>query len=135
MRAGGAQQINQILGIAQGGKIRCRDDGDLVGADQCPPCPAGPDMGHIQHNRRDAGAQQVKKLVQRILGEIQRAVEHRGSREEGQVLAAAGQEPVEQVRVEAIGREDRIRDALGRILIEIEPGRAKGNIKIGNDGR
>ena len=49
------------------------------------------------------------------------------------MLGALGQQAVEQHLVEALRARERVGDALHRILIEIEPGRAEGEIEIGDD--
>ena len=54
------------------------------------------------------------------------AVERRRRGEQAQMVAALGEQPVERELVEAIGREHRVGDALRRILVEVEAGRAEG---------
>ncbi len=66
--------------------------------------------------------------------EIIGAVEKRGSGQQRQMLGALGQQAVEEDLVEALRREDGLGDALGRVLIEIDIGRAIGQVEIGEDG-
>ena len=50
------------------------------------------------------------------------------------MIGAFGQQPVDEGVIDAVGREDGVGDALRRILVVIQAGRAKGQIEIGNDG-
>ena len=52
-----------------------------------------------------------------------------------EIVAAFGQQAVDQVGVDAIGREHRLGDALRRVLIVVEPRRAEAEVEIGDDRR
>ena len=62
------------------------------------------------------------------------AVERRRRREDRKPIGAARQQAIEKVGVETIGREHRLRDALRRVLVEVEPGCAEGEIHVDDHG-
>ena len=72
--------------------------------------------------------------IERCLGEVIHPVEGRGRGENAELFAAFGEQPIDEIGVEAVGREDGFGDALRRILIEIETGRSESEIHVGNDG-
>ena len=45
------------------------------------------------------------------------------------------EQPIDQHSVDALGGEHRVRHALGGILVVVEPGRAEGEVEIGDDRR
>src|SRR6476660_249541 len=53
----GAQQIDQVLGIPQVGKVRAADHKDLVSAYENPFAPGRPLMRNIQNDARNGAAQ------------------------------------------------------------------------------
>jgi len=48
------------------------------------------------------------------------------------VFGALGEQPVEIHLVDALGREDGFRDALGGVLIEVDVGGAEGEVEVGH---
>ena len=49
------------------------------------------------------------------------------------MVGAFRQQPVDERRVDAVGRKYRLGDALRRILIVVETGGAEGEIEVGDD--
>ena len=90
-------------------------------------------MRHVEDQQRRAALRDVDDLREGILVEIVDAVERRRRGEQGQVLGALRQQAVEIDLVEPFRREDRLGDALRRILVEIDVGGAEGEIEIGDD--
>ena len=71
--------------------------------------------------------------IERDFGKVEDAIKRRGRREQTELVAALGEQPVDQHGVDAIGGEHRFRDALRRILIVVEPGGSERQIEIGDD--
>ncbi len=133
VRAGRSQHVDQVLGVAQRSELRRRDDHDVVRADQRAARPARPGMRNVEDDARRRRAQDVEKLVERRLGEIDRAVEHGRRGEQAQIVAAFREQAVDEIAVEPVRREDRLGDALRRILVEVEAGRSEGDVEIDDD--
>ena len=133
VRARLAQHVHQHLGVAEIGEVRRGDEYDLVGSDQLAARPSGPHMGHVEHDAWRGGAQQLDGGIEAGLAQVVDAVERGGRRQHVQRLGAFRQQPVEEVRIEPLRREHRLGDALGRILVEVEAGRAEAEIEIGDN--
>ena len=87
-------------------------------------------MRDVEEDAGNGGAQDIEQAIERRLVQIAGAVEERRGGQQAELVAALRQQPVDQVGVEAIGAEHRLGDALGRILVEVEAGRAEGNVEI-----
>ena len=120
----------QGLGVAERGELGGGDDHDLVRADEDAPRPGRPAVRQVEHDGRRRAAQDVDQPVHRRFREVRGAVEGGGRGEQAEIVAALRQEAVDEVRVEAVGREDRLRHALRRILVEVEAGRAEGDVEV-----
>ena len=127
------EEIVDVLGVAQVREIGRGDDQDLVGADQRLLGPAGPLMRHVEHDARHRRAQRIEDRLERIGAEIVDPVERRRRRQQIEMIGAFGEQPIDEGGVDAVGRKHRFGDALRRVLIEIEAGRAEGEIEIGHD--
>ena len=108
---------------------------DLVAADQHAARPGVPGMGNVEHDPGRGGAHRVDQRVEGRFAEIVETVEHRGRREQAQLVAAFGQQAIDEIGVDALGREHRLGDALRRVLVEVETRRAEAEIEVGDDGR
>ena len=53
---------------------------------------------------------------------------------QAQLVAAFGEQPVDQRLIDAIRLTQRVEDALRGFLVEVEAGGAKGQIEIGDHG-
>ena len=134
VRARAAQQIEQVLGVAQIGEVGRRDDQDVVGVDQGALGPAGPLVRHVEHDAGHRRAQRVEDRIEGLGREVVDPVERGRRRQQAQVVGALRQQAVDEAGVDAIGREHRVGDALRRVLVEVEAGGAEGEIEIGHDG-
>ena len=67
---GGLQQIVDVLGIAQVRTIGCGDDENVIGIEQGPFGPSGPEMRDVQHDAGHGGAQRVENGVKCFLTEV-----------------------------------------------------------------
>ena len=77
VRPGGAQHVEQVLGVAQVGEIGRGHDHHLVGADQGAAAPGRPVMRNVEHDAGHGGAQDVEQRVEGRLAEIIGPVERR----------------------------------------------------------
>ncbi len=66
--------------------------------------------------------------------EVIGAIQHRRRRQQRKMLGAFGQKTIEKDLVEPLRCENRLRDARWRVLIEIDIGRAVGQVEIGKNG-
>ena len=89
-------------------------------------------MRHVDGDPRHVLAHDVEHGIAGGGIKIVRAVERAGSGEQTQMIGAARQQPVEHHLVEALRRSQSIGNPLQRILVEIETGRAEGQIEIGD---
>ena len=90
-------------------------------------------MRHVEHEQRRAALRGVDDLREGVGIEIVDAVERRRRGKQRQMLGALRKQPVEIDLVDALGREHRLGDALRRILVEIDVGRAERQVEIGDD--
>ena len=132
VRARCLELIDQILGVAQIGEVGRGRDHHMVGPEHDLLGPGRPKMRHVDGDPRHVLAHHVEHGVAgggiKIVGSVERA----GSGEQAQMIGAARQQPVEQHLVETLGRGQRIGNSLQRILVEIEAGRAEGQVEIGD---
>ncbi len=127
------QQIDDVLGVAQIGEIgRCGDD-HLVRLQEDALAPRRPRVRQIDRDVGHVLSDDVYDLIAAVDRNVIVAIEHDGSGEDRQMLGAFGQQAIKQHFVEAIRARQGIGNALHRILIEIEAGRAEGEIEVGND--
>ena len=76
----------------------------------------------------------IDQRIKRGFTEVVEPIEHRRRRQEMQIVAAFRQQAIDQRGVDAVGREHRLGDALRRILVEVEPRRAKPRSRSRDDG-
>ena len=76
---------------------------------------------------------ELKIDFERVSAEIVDVVERRRRRQEAQVIGAFREQPIDEGVIDPIGRKYRFRNSLRRVLVEVEAGRAKGEIEIGHD--
>ena len=50
------------------------------------------------------------------------------------MVRALREQAVDEVGVQPVGREDRLRDALRRVLVEVESGGAERDVEVDDDG-
>jgi hypothetical protein len=84
----GAQEIDQVLGVAQIGEVGRGDDEDVVGGDQHALRPSAPHMRHVDDGARDGGAQHVEDAVEGLGGEVVDALQRRRRRQQAQMIGA-----------------------------------------------
>ena len=74
----------------------------------------------------------MKIDFERVSAEIVDVVERRRRCQKAQVIRAFRQEPIDEGVIDAIGRKDRFRNSLRRVLVEIESRGAEGEVEIGH---
>ena len=89
-------------------------------------------MRHVEHDAGNRAAQRIEDRIEGVGAEIVDPFERRRRRQQAQVIGAFGQQAVDEGRVDAVGREHGVGDALRRILIVVETGGAEGQIEIGH---
>src|SRR5262245_33870052 len=130
--ARGLDLVDQVLSVAQVCGIGNSGDDHVVSAHHQLFRPLGPDMRHVEHDPWRAVAHYLEHGLASAGVEIVRPVERAGRGEQAEIIRAARQEPVELEHIETVRRSERIDDALRGVLVEIEPGRAEGEIEIGD---
>ena len=96
VRARRAQQVDQVLGVAQVGEIGRRDDQDVVGADQRALGPAGPDMRHVEHDAAARSRAATSMIGRRPRRRNRRPGRASRARRAGSDVGALRQQPVEK---------------------------------------
>ncbi|MCY1291886.1 hypothetical protein D9M70_410900 [compost metagenome] len=91
-------------------------------------------MRNIKNGNGGAALQDLQDRVERTGLKIIGAVQHGGGGQQRQVVGAFGQQPVKEHLVQALWRKHRFGNALRRILVEIDVGRAIGKVEIGENG-
>ena len=127
---GAGDQVEQVLGIAQGRQIRRHRHDHLVGREQGLAHPGHPQMRQIKRDERRLAANLFQHHFIFTRREFPIAVQRRRRRKQTQPLGTAHQKPVEQRIIEPVRFVEGIAQRLGRVLVEIEPGRAEGEIEI-----
>ncbi len=90
-------------------------------------------MRNVEHHIGNRETQHVENRIEGLGAEIIDSVQRGRRREQAQVIGAFRQQAIDESGVDAIRREYGIGDALGRVLIVVEPGRAERQVEIGND--
>ncbi len=91
-------------------------------------------MGQIQNDARRGLAHRVDHRLKGLGLRFIIAFQRRGGGEQRQMLAALDQQPVEQHVVQALGRGQRVGDALGGLLVEIQAHGAERQVEIDHRG-
>ncbi len=133
VRARALEEVDQVFRIAQVGEIRIGDHHHFVCGDEGAPGPSAPDMRDVEHAPGRRGAHRVEQRIERRFWKIEDAIQDGRRREKTEAVAALGQHPIDERGVDTVGVEHGVRNALQRILIEIERGRAEGEVEIGDD--
>ena len=110
--AAGLEQIDKILGVAQVGKIGLDGEHDLVGGEQRLLYPGVPRMRQVEDDGRHARLGDVDDMLEGAFGEVVGAVEGGRRCKQAQVIGATGEQAIEEVVVEPVGRGQRLGDAL-----------------------
>ena len=126
------QQIDDIFRVPEVREIRHGGDDHFIGLQKNALRPRRPAVRQINGNERNVLAHDIDDQLASIGRNIVVAVEHDRSGEDREMLRTLRQQTVEQLIIEPFRSRERFRDALHRILIEIEPGRAEGEIEIGD---
>ncbi len=92
--------------------------------------PRRPQMRDIENHHRNVLLAQLDDLLEAALAQIIGPVERRGRREQGNVVGRLAHQPVEHHGVHLVLGEHGVGDALGRVLVEIEPGGAERQVEI-----
>ena len=133
VRTGLPQEIDDRLGVPEIGEVGRRGDHHLIGRDQRLARPGRPDMRHVEHHGGHVRLHDLEHLVEGVLAEIVGLVEGGRRGEKAEMVLAFGEQAVEQNLVQPVGAEHGVGDALRGVEIEIEPGRAEGQIEVGED--
>ena len=124
------QQIDQILCIAQIGEVGPGDDKNVVGAYQSSFGPSRPQVRNIENDARNGATQGIKRRVECLGSEVIDPVERGRRGQQAEMVGAFRQQTVDECGIDTIRRENRVGNALRRILIVIEPGGTECQIEI-----
>ena len=126
--------FNMFLALRMIGEIGLGDDQDVIRADQSALGPCRPLMRNVEHDAGRRHAQRIEDRVEGIGAEIIDLVERRRRRQQAEPVGAFRQQALHQGGVGPFLLEDRVGDALHRILIVVETGGAEGEVEIDDDG-
>ena len=90
-------------------------------------------MRHVKHNDGRRSPQQINDALKGEFIEIVISAKGRGRGQQHQIVRALRQQAIKHGVVQAIRRVNGVRDTLQRVLIEVDPGRSKRQIKVSDD--
>ena len=125
-----ADQVDDVLGVAQGGQVGRGGDHHVIGAEQGAAHPARPQMRQVEHHIGRRRADLAGHLLEGVGGDVVVHIQRRRRGEQAEAVAAAGHHPVEQHRVQPVGLAERVGHALQGILVEVETGGAERQVEI-----
>ncbi|MNS56070.1 hypothetical protein D3C72_889200 [compost metagenome] len=127
-------QVDHVLGVAQGGQVRRRHDHHLVRRDQRLAHPARPEVRQVQHHEGRRRADAARHLLEGVRLDVPVAVQGGRRREQAQLVGAADHHPVQQGGVQTVRLAQGVGDAAQRVLVEVQPGGAERQVIVDDDG-
>src|SRR6185312_8802059 len=133
VRARLPEQLNQVFRVAQAGQIRCGRHDDLVGGNQTPFGPIGPNMRHVQYDERNGRLRHVEQTLEGVVGHCVREIQGCRRGQHVEMFAALGDEALKKNVVDSVVALDGLFDALRRFEVECQACTAEWQVEVGEN--